>query len=346
MMKKFQFSKADWIKEKNLDKKEVVFLDTFVWSKIVRRENGNFIKLKDLLLRLVKEGKIIVAINISLISEVVDRADKGQARGILLLFDKLSNGVFLTNTYVLFPKELKSQLVALLANKPLKKLEREVVFGPFWEILGEAQLVKKRKDAVGLSDKQAQGIFRKLTEVRLTDYPEAWFYNKGEYRKASKKYLEDRYKKNIPELTYEEILKEEQDDLGRGQIGVILKVADEILVRVVYEGLGSQRKYKDIIKNRLKKAVNDCPTFNVSTKLHAKTRYLRDKRKSIKVNHFYDIFHLANAIPYCDYVICDKEMAHISNNELKLNEKYGCKIVSSNQLGELVKTWEKSLLSI
>jgi len=27
-MKKFQFSKADWIKEKKLDKKEIVFLDT------------------------------------------------------------------------------------------------------------------------------------------------------------------------------------------------------------------------------------------------------------------------------------------------------------------------------
>lgn len=340
-MKKFVFDKTAWIQNKNLLNKRVVFLDTFVWSKIIREEKQGFVELRELLLRLVRGGKIIVAVNISLISEVVDRTDTGQAKEILGLFDELSEGVFLTNTYTLFPKELEEQIVARLEGRDIRKLDRNMAFGPIWEVLGEAHLSQRVAEGKSVDGKGASKIFQRLTQIKLTDFPEAWFYNKGAYKENSQKYLRKRYKQEIPDMSYRTILKEERDALGRGQVGVIFSVCDKILFRAVHEGLGSQDRFKEIVSEELKVAVNDCPTFSVSTRLHAKLRFLRDGSKSIRVNHFYDIFHLSNAIPYCDYVICDKEMAHICRNELKLNKEFGTIILTSNELDDFTEQLDK-----
>lgn len=336
-MKKFAFDKTAWIQNKNLLYKKVIFLDTFIWSNIIRKEEQNFVELRELLLRLVGRGKIIVAVNISLISEVIDRADTGQAGEILKLFDELTEGVFLTNTYALFPKELEEQIVARLKGRDIQKLDRNVVFGPIWEVLGEAYLSQRAAERNIVDGKTTSKIFQRLTQIKLTDISGAWFYNKGAYKEDLQKYLRKRYEQEMADMSYRMILKEEQDALGRGQVGVIFSVCDKILFRVVYEGLGSQDRFKEIVSKELKVAVNDCPTFSVSTRLHAKLRFLRDVSKSIRVNHFYDIFHLSNAIPYCNYVICDKEMAHICRNELKLDKEFGSIILTSNELDDFTE---------
>lgn len=343
-MKKFVFDKTAWIQNKSLLNKRVVFLDTFVWSKIIREEEQDFVELRELLLRSVRSGKIIVAVNISLVSEVVDRADAKQAKEILGLFDEFSEGVFLTNTYTLFPKELKEQIVARLEGRDVQKLDRNVAFGPIWEVLGEAHLSQSAVEGNNIDRKAASKIFQRLAQIKFTDFPEAWFYNKGAYKKYSQKYLRKRYKQEMSDMSYRTILKEERDALGRGQVGAILSVCNKILSRVIYEGLGSQDRFKEIVSKELKVAVNDCPTFSISTRLHAKLRFLRDGFKSIRVNHFYDIFHLSNAIPYCDYVICDKEMAHLCRNELKLNKEFGTIILTSDELDDFTEQLDKIVL--
>ncbi|MCG2689349.1 hypothetical protein L6255_02825 [Candidatus Parcubacteria bacterium] len=335
-MKKFVFDKTAWIQNKNLLNKKVIFLDTFIWSKIIREEE-DFVKLRELLLRLVRGGKIIVAVNISLISEVVDRADIGQAKEILGLFDELSGGVFLTNTYTLFSKELEEQIVARLKGRDVQKLDQNVTFGPIWEVLGEAHLSQYVAEGNSIDGKTASNIFRKLTQIKLIDLSEAWFYNKGVYKEESQKYLMKRYKQEMSDGSYRTILKEEQDALGRGQVGAIFSVCDKISFHVVYERLDPQDRFKEIVSKELKVVVNACPTFSVSTRLHAKLRFLKDVSKSIRVNDFYDIFHLSNAIPYCDYIICDKEMAHICKNELKLDKEFESRILTFNELDDFTE---------
>jgi hypothetical protein len=62
------------------------------------------------------------------------------------------------------------------------------------------------------------------------------------------------------------------------------------------------------------------PTYSVWAKLHA---YLaKSFQGEMKVNHLYDFAHLAVAIPYCDVVVIDKEMAHLVTSR-KLDSEYG-----------------------
>ena len=53
-----------------------------------------------------------------------------------------------------------------------------------------------------------------------------------------------------------------------------------------------------------------------------------DANRPVKVNHVYDIAHLAVALPYCDVVVCDKEMEHVVK-QFKLDQRYGTSVFSN-----------------
>jgi hypothetical protein len=53
--------------------------------------------------------------------------------------------------------------------------------------------------------------------------------------------------------------------------------------------------------------------------------YHKDTTRPVKVNHLYDVSYLAVAVPYCDVIVCDKEMAHVIRSS-KLDKKYGTTI--------------------
>lgn len=55
--------------------------------------------------------------------------------------------------------------------------------------------------------------------------------------------------------------------------------------------------------------LNKLPTFRTQSVIYLHL-YI-NKMTEIKVNHAYDVFHLAVAVPYCDIVVTDKEMVHI-----------------------------------
>ena len=68
------------------------------------------------------------------------------------------------------------------------------------------------------------------------------------------------------------------------------------------------------------------PTVNVWSKL---SLYLtRCITRDITVNDLYDMGHLAVAVPYCDIVVADSEMAHLLTFR-KLNDNYGTAVYSS-----------------
>lgn len=103
---RFRFDKENWVQEKNILNRKFVFLDTFAWSKMATGKDRVFKDLKEILIQSVIDKKIIVAINISLVTEAMERKDSEQAKSILELFDTLSNGVYLSGYSVLFFKEL------------------------------------------------------------------------------------------------------------------------------------------------------------------------------------------------------------------------------------------------
>src|SRR5258706_15890227 len=157
-MKKFILNKEAWCVEKNISGRKSVFLDTFAWSKIIRKEELIFVELRKLLTYLVQEKKIFIAVNLSLIQEIVERDDKEQAKDIIQLFDTLTDGIFLQNKYTLFPKELEEKVLAELEKRNNKQLSPNTIFGPLWEVVDEAYLAYKEPDR-NVDEKTAELIF-------------------------------------------------------------------------------------------------------------------------------------------------------------------------------------------
>lgn len=68
-----------------------------------------------------------------------------------------------------------------------------------------------------------------------------------------------------------------------------------------------------------------CPTFWCRYKLLAATR---SHKKTLKENDLWDLQQVLSAAPYVDCLACDRGTRHICTRLVRLEEKYGTKIVS------------------
>ncbi len=335
--KKLQFNKSGWLKKKKIERKTLIFLDNFVWNEMIKENNKDFIEIKERLSQLSKSGKIIVPIGISMISEIVNREDHQQVIKILKLIDDLSNGVFFLIYKTIFKNELKKQLLSKLNNKTPSRINEEEIFGPTWEMLGEITIKLKNLPPNLPSDEQINILFEKMaSEIKLHNLSHAWFHSKGLYKNASGEYLEKRYKEEVPQVDFAQALKEEKGVYAKSLINEVKDIIIEIMPHVTDEV-----KLKEILGKHLTECIENCPTFECYVTMHAKLRSGKDLSKSIKVNDFFDIFHLTEAIPYCDIILCDKGMAHVLKQELKFDKKFKTEIMDSTQIQHFKKKLEE-----
>jgi hypothetical protein len=80
-------------------------------------------------------------------------------------------------------------------------------------------------------------------------------------------------------------------------------------------------------KFRTTEFLETIPSIHVWSDLYLHL-YHRNKQTSVELNDFYDIAHLAVAVPYCDVVVCDKKMKDILRQS-GLDQKYGTKVFSN-----------------
>ncbi len=65
---------------------------------------------------------------------------------------------------------------------------------------------------------------------------------------------------------------------------------------------------------RLNKIKTDFPSLHVMAKLHAASRW--DKNKQINSNDIYDFHHAIDAIPYYDYFLTDHSLRNLVNQKI------------------------------
>jgi len=225
--------------------------------------------------------------------------------------------------------------VSRLEGRPVRKLSPDVVFGPMAEILSSFSIGRKENANSDVDIEIVQAFSEAVAEFKLMDFSEIWLNRSDGFKKAMLDYLEERYQQSIPQMEYSDILEEEQFWLGRHYVPFINKVYESVWCKVVYEDLGSQELYREIL-SQVKQLVASCPIISVGTEINARLRLHKDMHQSLKLNDFYDVLHLESAIPYCDYVLCDKAMSHLCGNELKLGMKYQTKILSFNEIDDLI----------
>lgn len=54
-----------------------------------------------------------------------------------------------------------------------------------------------------------------------------------------------------------------------------------------------------------------------------------DKKRQYRENGFHDFSHAVAALPYFDVFATEKSLAHLTSNDLKLNTRYGTKVVKT-----------------
>ena len=87
---------------------------------------------------------------------------------------------------------------------------------------------------------------------------------------------------------------------------------------------------------QLNKITSELPSFHVMAKIHAATRW--DKNRILKPNDIYDIHHAVDAIPYCDYFLTERSLKHlVSNKNLGFDSIFHYKTISDidNAISEL-----------
>lgn len=338
--KKYSIKDAEWILSQNLNQKLVIFLDTFVWSKLVTEHNGSYKTLKGLLQRLVEEEKVHVAIYMGSVWEVGMRDDKKQFKEIIDLMEKLSSGVFLKHFGLTFDDELREEFSAKLQGTGSKLIDRNLVFGPFWEFAQNLSVEMPKWfediDDSGKKDFLDQ-LKSKIYAVRLSDFdfPKVFGEVGSQFKSNIEQSLKKRYESTIPKMLFKDILAEEQKAFGNT---FLLNIAKG-LVKIAKNDL-LKDKISKFSKNDYVNCVHLCPTFYCYTHLQARLRFHKDKNKLLKANHAYDVIHLGVVIPYVDWLLCDKEMATMIK-ETKLDERFSTKIYTEKDIADMILELEQ-----
>lgn len=333
--KKYSIKDIEWLLPHNLNQKLVIFLDTFVWSNIITECNEHYKTLGQILKRLVKDKKVHVAVYMGSVLEIAMRDDKGQVRKIIDLIEELSSGVFIKCLDLTFDDELTEEVTAKLKGRKVQPIDRNRVFGPFWEFAQSLSIEMPEwfEDVEpAKKDDLLNQLRKKIYSVQLadSDFPKHFGQAGSQFKSNIEQSLKKRYEQTMPEMSLKEILTEEQKAFGKtfslNFLKVMLKIAKDNPLKGVMSNLTAKE---------LTDCVYRCPTFYCYTNLQARLRYQKDKGKHLKANHAYDALHLGIAIPYVDWLFCDKEMAEVTR-QAKLDKKYKTKIYTEPDIPQMI----------
>ena len=83
-------------------------------------------------------------------------------------------------------------------------------------------------------------------------------------------------------------------------------------------GDGSEKRKVELL--------NACPMFWCEYRLMAAARANRPK---LTENDFWDLTHLATALPYANCVACDSPARHICNQVLRVEQRFGVTVIDN-----------------
>lgn len=122
-----------------------------------------------------------------------------------------------------------------------------------------------------------------------------------------------------------------------GLLPTVRRVFDEIAIDSDIRDRGLHPLFPDDFATV--EFLSTLPTIYTWDKLHLYLLH-KDKTKVLTVNHMYDIAQLAVAVPYCDVVVCDKEMARIVRQS-KVDARFNTEVL--DKLADAVEHLESMM---
>ena len=311
---------------------KVLYLDQKCWINLAKVYFGKTSEQEntiiDKLLESSEKGQIIFPLAMPHIDETTHIANDDRRKKLTFLMVKMSNG------YSLQP-DFNRVLRAEIRNFVLRKLGLNTV---------NIRDYVLKKGISNLFGAKATLVPRKGTEsselpedvknnlMALLDSPEALklalMQSVPKSLKRNKRELVKQLEKNRQELSaIKDKNYRKRVFFARSMIEVVLPELEKIS--------NESTVFNDFFKTRttkkdVKELLDNLPTANCLVTLI----YRRDSqlKRPIKVNDFNDIWFLTLAIPYCDIVVTNKEMASMAT-QAKLDEK--CKTIILSSIHQL-----------
>jgi hypothetical protein len=328
----------------DINKSKKIYLDLKYWillrdARIRKDVDENVLKLLQLIENLVSRECVICPISYDIFSELLKQSDIESLKSTAKLIDDLSKGVSILNPFERLDLEV-FHFVSSKLNTDSVYFLNELVWTKTAYIMGfytphskaypldiDNAIQKAFIDqmwVISMSDFLYQIGFDNLPKIsKFSDISERLNENKlshiDDNASFKQMFLEelagllDWYKpdfKNLMIYLYEsktgqKVIKEEASSDNAGQW----------FANLIYHAF------------RLNKITSELPSFHIMAKLHAATRW--DKNRIIKPNDIYDINHAVEAIPFYDYFLTEHSLRHLVNNKnLGFESIFRCKTIS------------------
>lgn len=310
------------------ENRTVLYIDLNHWINLAKaRKNGDF-TLEQRLEKLVDSGKVVIPVSAVHIMEACAILKYQQRQNLATMLRSLSRGFVLRDLENVRYIEMESRIGNHYGIPMPQDIRPFVLTKGYLRAFGEPKIefsLWREVDPVKSAEAERE-IWRILDDEQSLDLILSEYVPKFAKESAEAELIRLGHK-NARLAAKGKDLNEAEKDCVLGLAKEFAKLAAQVANDLK---LSNELLNSNPLKHfRTKEYMVSVPTVNVWSKL---SLYLsRCITENITVNHLYDMGHLAVALPYCDIVVADSEMAHLLTFR-KLNDIYGTVVYSSLEM--------------
>lgn len=311
--------------------KKKIYLDTRIWVlmrevALGREASDSTVALHDVLQDAVASGVAVCPVSDAVFLELMKQSDQETRFATATLIDQLSLGVSFITFNDRVRQELCNHVYTSAGAKDLEPVEH-LVWTKVSSILGEAHQTNTPFDAE--EELAVQKAFYDfmwngplLEAVRMINQQEWQHLPSAD---TAEKLNLGKHEHTEDARSFEHLRKIEfygGFDLFQNDLGKLLREVDE---RGINDWPSRNQKLSE--SKAFKKLRKALPTLDVYGCCHAEFRW--DKGRKFRPNDFMDFHHATAAIPYCDLLLTETDLAQlVTKKHMGLMDAYECAVFS------------------
>jgi hypothetical protein len=297
------------------------------------------VKLLDVLISGVDKGNVICPITDSVFFELDHQGDTRRRMQTIRMIDRLSRGVVIKNAVERLHCEVINFLEATTVKRESPNHACRKVWVKPYSFLGTPRITGGWTDTEQLAINKAfvSYMWTRSIEDLLTDTPLPDDYGDTRFRESAKRITEFSARHESEMRSFPQVFAAEVGGFVDSHRAVIFHAFQQHMSAMFPEvaslgtsnGLNTAETCANVVYNIIKRKIAgvEFPLIRIVAGLHAIVRW--NRKRSFKFQDFFDIYHAAAAIPYCDIFLTERFLKTVcTNSPLDFAESFATKIIS------------------
>lgn len=313
-----------------------VYLDTNHWIGLRQvhcgtRSNESYGRLLDVLRRLIKTRRVVVAVSDQLITELCHQADARTRKTTAAIIDELSDGVTLVGFERRVALEMLEWVNGSLYNTDPLPLSR--VWTTLPNALGSPEYLNGASAADPAVVKTFEDVFEALRLTDLLPSLDGLVFDAADSQAFADRLTANKERDQLGSLRFEDLFQEEADHfLGMFVSTMPIEVTSELEKLVAIHNPGADDLVSGVkrvfwAQNRTGSNAQALPALRVIAGCAA--RISTEPSRKFKAGDQGDIFHASAALPYCDVFLTDRPTRHlVRSRPTDLASRYRCSVLN------------------